>query len=181
MTNNITERCKALVESVKLLSNMENEEIFKMIYKYNSIYTRNNNGIFVNLSWLSEELLEKLELYVKFCNRSHNEIKKYESICDVLNLKLHETSANNKIEIKKEKEKEKDKEKEKERDKIEMENKIDEQGEAFDECQENDMNNNKISSSMRFSLFKKKFAKQYNLNYQSYINNLLYEQYSISI
>jgi len=177
MTNNITERCKALVESVKLLSNMENEEIFKMIYKYNSIYTRNNNGIFVNLSWLSEELLEKLELYVKFCNRSHNEIKKYESICDVLNLKLHETSANNKIEIKKEKEKEK----EKERDKIEMENKIDEQGEAFDECQENDMNNNKISSSMRFSLLKKRFAKQYNLNYQSYINNLLYEQYSISI
>jgi hypothetical protein len=140
-----------------------------MIYKYNSIYTRNNNGIFVNLSWLSDELLEKLELYVKFCTTSQNEIKKYETICDVLNLKLHEISSFNKDEIKKEKEKEKEKR--------ENQKKIDNQNEELDENHENDYSNNKISSSMRFSLLKKRFSKQYNLNYQSYQNNLQYDSY----
>jgi hypothetical protein len=172
MTNSLTERCKALVESVKLLSDMENEEIFKMIYKYNSTYTRNNNGIFVNLSWLSEDLLEKLELYVKFCNRSQNEIKKYESLCDVLNLKLHETSMLHKDEIKKEKEKEKEK------DKIDNDKRLADEMEELEDLQDNEINcNSKISSSMRFSLLKKRFSKQYTFNYQSYQNNLQTECY----
>jgi hypothetical protein len=88
------ERCKDLVESVKNISQNEMEEIFKMIHNYGCMYTRNNNGLFINLTWIPEDLLDELEKYIKFCSRSQTELKKYESICDVLNTKLKETSSN---------------------------------------------------------------------------------------
>lgn len=83
-----TERYRKLVAAVDCLSEMETEEIFKMIHNYGCNYTKNNNGVFVNLVWIPEELLAQLERYVEFCNKSDIEIRKYESLCDVLNTKL---------------------------------------------------------------------------------------------
>jgi hypothetical protein len=157
---NFNERCKALVESVKSLSEMENQEMFKMIYKYNSVYTKNNNGIFINLAWISVELLEKLELYVKFCNASNTEIKKYESLCDVLNNKLMQSQIpkNEKVI-------------EKKQEVIEIEENYDDSPELLDKS------GNRISSSMKFSLLKKKFSKQYNIINQNNQNELSLEDY----
>lgn len=93
MNRNHAERCKQLVAAVENISQNEMEEIFKMIHNHGCAYTRNNNGLFINLAWIPEELLKELEQYVKFCNRSQTELKKYESICDVLNTKLREDSA----------------------------------------------------------------------------------------
>jgi hypothetical protein len=90
---NKNERCKQLISSVENVSQNEIEEIFKMIHSHGCDYTRNNNGLFINLTWIPDELLEELEQYVKFCNRSQTELKKYESICDVLNIKLREDSS----------------------------------------------------------------------------------------
>lgn len=165
----INDRCKSLVEAVKNLSEMENQELFKMIYKENSIYTRNNNGIFINLAWISEELLNKLELYVDFCNTSRNEIKKYESICDVLNSKLNNPITKvEKQQIKFEKLNEPKDIKDKE-----------ENDNIFDDVF--DKSGNKISSSMKFSLLKKKFSKQYNIINQNNIlqNELYHDNYVI--
>ena len=83
-----TERYKKLVTAVETLSETEKEEIFKMIHKYGYNYTKNNNGVFVNLAWIPETLLSQLECYVEFCNKSDIEIRKYESLCDILNTKL---------------------------------------------------------------------------------------------
>jgi hypothetical protein len=99
---NKNERCKQLISSVENVSQNEIEEIFKMIHSHGCDYTRNNNGLFINLTWIPDELLEELEQYVKFCNRSQTELKKYESICDVLNIKLREDSSQsnkNKLQI----------------------------------------------------------------------------------
>ena len=93
---NYNERCKNLVASVENISQNEMEEIFKMIHTHGCSYTRNNNGLFINLAWIPEDLLKELEQYVKFCTRSQTELKKYELICDVLNSKLREDSANSK-------------------------------------------------------------------------------------
>jgi hypothetical protein len=93
MNRDHAERCKQLVAAVENISQNEMEEIFKMIHNHGCAYTRNNNGLFINLAWIPEELLKELEQYVKFCNRSQTELKKYESICDVLNTKLREDSA----------------------------------------------------------------------------------------
>jgi hypothetical protein len=81
------DRCKQLVKAVENLSKTEIEELFKMIHKKTANYTRNNNGMFLNLTRMDDEILGKLEDYVQFCNRSQTELLKFESICDVLNVK----------------------------------------------------------------------------------------------
>lgn len=83
------ERCRKIAAAVESLSQMEMEELFRIIHDpRRTCYTRNNHGVFINLAWISEDLLKKIEEYVQFCHRSHHELKKYESICDVLNSKL---------------------------------------------------------------------------------------------
>lgn len=85
-----SERIKRLVFEVHSLSQVETEEIFKIIHQSKCNYTRNNNGIFVNLAWLHEDTLLQLENYVRFCTKSKKELTKYESLCDVLNHKMYE-------------------------------------------------------------------------------------------
>lgn len=131
------ERCKRLAAAVQSLSQTELEEMFKMIHKNNCQYSKNNNGIFVNLAWISPKLLDELEHYVLFCSKSGTELKKYESLCDVLNKKLQNTNTgkikNNPIATKKS---------------------------ELIEYEDIDTDyKNKVSSSMRFTLLKKKLSK----------------------
>ena len=132
------ERCKKLVASIQHLESTEIEELFKLLHSNKCEYTRNNNGIFVNLSWLSEGLLSCIETYVAFCNKSQTEVRKYESLCDVLNKNMHE-------------------QKHLEKNAISQSNAI------YSDVSKNDKKQSapKVSSSMKFYLLKKKFAKQY--------------------
>jgi len=84
------ERLTSLVESIQHLNSTEYEEMFKLLYQNKCEYTRNNNGIFLNLSWLDKTLLDKLELFVEFCKASRREIQHYESICKNLSQNIHE-------------------------------------------------------------------------------------------
>ena len=86
-TPNHLQRCKSLVMAVEKLSHTEIEELFKLIHRRRTMYTRNNNGVFLNLTWLDEDTLTCLESYVQFCTRSRTELLKFESICDVLSSK----------------------------------------------------------------------------------------------
>lgn len=86
-----TERCKRVVTAIANLESTEKMELFRLLHKCKCEYTRNNNGIFINMSWLSDEILDKIEQYISFCNKSHNEVQRYESICDVLNKNIHDT------------------------------------------------------------------------------------------
>jgi hypothetical protein len=145
MSNKI-ELCKKIKNNITKLSILELEEIFKILYKNNSNYTKNNNGIFINLNWLDEEILITIDNYINFCFKSHNEINKYENICTILN-----NSINNKN---------------KEEQNL-IENNID-----------NKNIKQKISSSMKFYLLKKKFLKQNTcVNVNSFSNELTYEEY----
>ncbi len=124
------------------LNQNELEEIFKIIYKNNSNYSKNNNGIFINLCWLDNDTLTKINNYINFCIKSHNEINKYEVICNMLN-----DSINNK-------------------------DKIDETCVDLNNIDINKLaiNKQKISSSMKFYLLKKKFQKQQlTANIESYL------------
>lgn len=86
-----TDRCKKLVSMIQQLESTETEELFKMLHANGCKYTSNNHGVFLNLSWLSEEILQKIETYVAFCFRSKSEVHKYESLCDVLNRNIQQT------------------------------------------------------------------------------------------
>lgn len=84
------ERLAGLVESIQRLNPTEYEEMFKLLHQNKCEYTRNNNGIFLNLSWLDEALLSKIELFVEFCKASRREIQHYESICKNLSQNIHD-------------------------------------------------------------------------------------------
>jgi len=71
--------------NVSKLTDSENLELFKIILDTKANYTRNNNGIFLNLNWIEEELLVKINNYILFCMKSQNEISKYELMKTLLN------------------------------------------------------------------------------------------------
>lgn len=89
--NKKNELCNIIKHNIVNLNQNELDEIFKIIYKNNNGYTKNNNGIILNLSTMNEELLEQIDNYINFCIKSHNEINKYEVLCnnfsDVINNK----------------------------------------------------------------------------------------------
>jgi len=162
-----SERCKKLANTVQFLSQTELEEMFKMIHENNCEYSKNNNGIFVNLAWIPLKLLEQLEQYVLFCNKSGTELKKYESLCDVLNKKLqtdkhttahgtHGTHGSASAAARKHHSHATVNKKD-----VAVENVEQEDSEVYEKTL------NKISSSMKFTLLKKKLAK---VNTQNIIN-----------
>ena len=77
--------CKNIQNSVSQLTNVEIIELFKIILATGENYTKNNNGVFINLNWLNEDTLEKLNNYILFCIKSQNEISKYELMKTLLN------------------------------------------------------------------------------------------------
>ena len=138
------EICKNIKTRIANLSQNEIEEIFKIIYKNNNNYSKNNNGIFINLSWLDMDTINKIDNYINFCIKSHNEINKYEVICNMLN------------------------------DSINSKDKIDDN--TLDtlnlDINKIIINKQKISSSMKFYLLKKKFQKQQLIaNIESYLTH----------
>jgi len=168
------DRCKQVIAAVEKVSQNEMEEIFKMIHSHGCTYTRNNNGLFINLAWISEELLIELENYIKFSKRSHTELKKYDSICHVLNNKINEdlknSSKNTQIVLD-----------------ISLMSPIDndieenvieniEEEESTEDVIE-EKNGSKISSSMKFSLLKKKYAKICTFQTNNIENDLQQERY----
>lgn len=82
---NHPERCKNIESMIKNLSETQLEELFKILQKNNCQYTINNNGIFLNLSWIEPIILDKIELFIKFCNESKKELDKYEKLCKDIN------------------------------------------------------------------------------------------------
>lgn len=110
------------------------EELFKILQKNKCEYTINNNGIFLNLSWIPGIILDKIELFINFCKESKKEIDRYELICKTLNDNF---------------------------DLVRQEEKqiIDEIGEDIVNIPDIKRSVPKISSSMKFYLLKKKFSK----------------------
>ena len=77
--------CKNIQNNVSRLTNIEIIELFKIILETGENYTKNNNGVFINLNWLNDETLNKINDYISFCIKSQNEITKYELMTSLLN------------------------------------------------------------------------------------------------
>ena len=108
-----------------------------------------NNGIFINLNWIPDETLININNYIEFCIKSHNEINKYEDICTILNNSINTKDKTEDISI----------------------------ADINDNKVITNIIKQKISSSMKFYLLKKKFLKQ-NIIISNNINNqLTHEEY----
>ncbi len=134
------ELCKKIKNDINNLNQNEIEEIFKIIYKNNNIYTKTNAGVNINLSLLDIDILNQINNYIDFCIKSHSEINKYEIIC------------NNYSDV------------------INKDNKNDENANDLNFNNITDkviITKQKISSYMKFYLLKKKFLKQMPVNHRN--------------
>jgi len=59
---------------------MEVDELFKILHKTKCEYSRNDNGIFINLRWVCEKVLRKIEQFMAFCTKNRVELEKYEKL-----------------------------------------------------------------------------------------------------
>jgi hypothetical protein len=58
---------KVLSEKISKLGEQEHNYIFSIVKSDTDKYTRNSNGVFLNMSTLSPSTLIKIDQYVRFC------------------------------------------------------------------------------------------------------------------
>ena len=147
--------CKAIQANVSKLTESENLELFKIILDTKANYTKNNNGIFLNLNWIEEELLSKINNYILFCIKSQNEISKYKLMKTLLNYSINKN------------------------DKEDTSSVVADTA-TMDTVAVSVVTKQKFSSSMKFYLLKKKFMKQNTTCNTCLDNELTYEDYLIT-
>lgn len=64
---------KKIFEDIKLLQLPEQEELFRIIRKTKETYSENSNGIFFDLSTISEEGFQNIKEYLQFCFKTRQE------------------------------------------------------------------------------------------------------------
>lgn len=69
----------------------EHQEIFRILQSHGVPYTKNNNGIFVNLSYVKDEIIKELQGFVDFCFSNKSSLDEYDK-------KLNACKLNNKYE-----------------------------------------------------------------------------------
>lgn len=78
------EERKKIFNTIKILVKPEQEEIYRIIRKLKENHTENSNGIFFDLSAISEETFEQIKEYIEFCLKTRqeheNRLKELESI-----------------------------------------------------------------------------------------------------
>jgi|SRR5210317_244745 hypothetical protein len=129
------ETAKRIEQLISKLSDTQMCELFKVFKKNKCSYTINSNGVFLNLSWLSEEALIDIEKYIIFCIESTNKLNEYEQEYSELDKKIN----NNETVIENTKD---------DVDKVKQKNKV-----------ESIRPQSRVSSSMKFYLLKKKFSR----------------------
>jgi len=68
-----------LKRQIEKLTEIQLQEIFKILVNHNEKYTVNTNGVFVNISILKKTTINEISSYIEFCNKSDiylNEIEK---------------------------------------------------------------------------------------------------------
>jgi hypothetical protein len=75
---------KKVFDTIKQLAKPEQEEVFRIIRKTKENYTENSNGIFFDLSSISDSSFELIQTYLHFClttrQEHENRLKDLESI-----------------------------------------------------------------------------------------------------
>ena len=72
--NDITITNVDLKNKIRELNELEKKEVFNIILNYKEKYTVNNNGIFINLSNVSNEAKRDLINFISFCKSNNKEL-----------------------------------------------------------------------------------------------------------
>lgn len=75
---------KRVFEDIKSLARPEQEELFRILRRMKEPYTENSNGIFFDLTLISDQTFEQMKEYLHFClwtRREHEQrLKEMETI-----------------------------------------------------------------------------------------------------
>jgi hypothetical protein len=67
------EERKHVFDTIQALVKPEQEEIFRIIRKWKVSYSENSNGIFFDLSTVSNEAFDQIKEYISFCMNNRKE------------------------------------------------------------------------------------------------------------
>jgi len=70
MNSDNYEKRKQLLEELKLLSKIEQEGIFRILKTTNSSFSENSNGIFFDISKLTDEAFDQMRQFLDFCKQN---------------------------------------------------------------------------------------------------------------
>ena len=99
--SNFFNKKKKLIEYSKNLTSLEYKEIFNIIKIDNCQYSSNNNGIFINLSNINEETINKIFDFLKFTNQKKKELVEKENYMEDFkkNIETFQDNSNNDIKL----------------------------------------------------------------------------------
>ena len=81
--DNLILKKKKLIEISKNLTKIEYLEIFNIIQEDKCIYSENKNGIFINLSNVSENTIDKIFNFINFIKHKKEDLLKYEEYVSI--------------------------------------------------------------------------------------------------
>lgn len=64
---------KRVFEDIRYLAKPEQEELFRILRRMKESYTENSNGIFFDLTLVSEQTFQQIKEYLHFCLRTRQE------------------------------------------------------------------------------------------------------------
>ena len=64
------EYLKELKDKIMNLQENEHYEFLKILYKHNYAFSENKNGIFINMTKLSKEVIKDINIYLEFCKEN---------------------------------------------------------------------------------------------------------------
>ena len=80
--NESIQKKKKLLETVKNLSNIEYTEIFNILQENNCQYSGNNNGVFINLQNVNDEIIDKIFNFLEFIKKKKEELNDKDSVLE---------------------------------------------------------------------------------------------------
>jgi hypothetical protein len=69
---------KVLTEKIKSLGSTEHNELLRMLVAREVTYTQNNNGVFINMSVLDDDIVGEVDRFVTFCIDNMQELEMYD-------------------------------------------------------------------------------------------------------
>ena len=80
---------KLFLENLKILNKSEKEEIFRILTVTKSVYTENSNGIFFDISKLSQDAFDQMIKFLEVCKKNRQDFldreEEEKKVQDILN------------------------------------------------------------------------------------------------
>jgi hypothetical protein len=64
---------KQIFDNITILVKPEQEEVFRIIRKNKVVYTENSNGIFFDLTSITDDVLAQIKEYIDFCLKTRQD------------------------------------------------------------------------------------------------------------